>query len=301
MEEVERRHGVVTYSDLVACGLSAGQIVRLTEAHRIVRMHHGVYRIAGAPPTFEAQVAAALRELHTEGDVWASHHTAARLWRIPVFGRHARIEVTRPNPLSAARAGVVVHRSTLLPAHHLTTLRGLPLTTPSRTLFDLARTTGTRALGRAVAHAVHDDDTACSIASLYRVLFDLGGRGRPGSRRMREVLDAWPEDEPASESVLDDVGRALLRRVPGIEWQVEMSDERGYIRRVDGLVRHAGLVVELDSRFHDDPAQRALDIEGDRRLEAVGFLTKRYRWPHITRLSDVTLAEILDLVRAAVA
>ena len=101
--------------------------------------------------------------------------------------------------------------------------------------------------------------------------------------------------------MLDDVGRALLRRVPGIEWQVEMSDERGYIRRVDGLVRRAGLVVELDSRFHDDPAQRALDVEGDRRLEAMGFLTKRYRWRHITRGSDATLAEVLDVVRAAVA
>lgn len=301
MREVERRHGVVTYSDLIACGLSRGQISHLARSGRIVRRHRGVYRMAGAPPSLESQVASALAELHDDGAAWASHHTAARLWGIPVHGRDPRIEVTRPYGLGAARGGIVVHRSTLVPDHHVTRLRRLDITTPSRTLFDLARTTGARALARAVREAVHDDGLACSIASLYRVMYDLGGRGRPGSRRMREVLDAWDVEEPVSESVLDDLGRALLRRVPGIEWQVEMSDAQGYIRRVDGLVRGARLVIELDSRFHDDPQQAALDREDDRRLAAIGFVVLRFRWRDITRLGEETLAQVLEAVRAVAA
>lgn len=295
MQRVETQHGVVTHDDLVAAGLPPRQVTRLRERGRLVRLHHGVYRIAGAPPTYEARVAAALRELGADGAVWASHHTAAALWSLGVHPRDQRIEVVRPVGLSASRHGVVVHRSTRIPGHHVTMRRGLPVTTPSRTLFDLARTTGDVRLGRAVTKAIQVREIPCSLPSLYRVLYDLGGQGRPGTRRMRRVLDGRDLDEPPTESVLDELGRALLGVVPGIRWQVEMSDEQGYIRRVDGLVDAAGLVLELDSIFHDDPQQRALDDEGDRRLLALGYATRRLRWADITRRGDLTLAEIRAL------
>ena len=222
----------------------------------------------GAPPTYESRVAAALSILGDDGQAWGSHHSASRMWGLGIHGRDQRIEILRPKLLSAARGGVLVHRSTLIPPHHVTVLRGLPVTTPSRTLFDLARSTGPAALGRGITKAIQVRDIPCSLPSLYRVLYDLGGRGRPGTRRFRQALDGRDLDEPPTESVLDEIGRALLRRVPGIRWQVELSDERGYIRRVDGLIDGIGLVLEFDSIFHDDPQQRALDDENDRRLLA---------------------------------
>ncbi len=293
---VEATHGIVTHSDLLAAGISPRQVLRQREAGRLVDLHHGVYRIAGAPPTYEARVAAALRIVDEDGQSWASHHTASRMWGVGIHGRDQRIEILRPKLLSAARGGVLVHRSTLIPPHHVTVLRGLPVTTPSRTLFDLARSTGPVVLGRGITKAIQVRDIPCSLPSLYRVLYDLGGRGRPGTRRFREVLDTFDPAEPPTESVLDEIGRSLLRRVPGIRWQVEMSDERGYIRRVDGLVEDIPLVIELDSVFHDDPVQRALDDEGDRRLLALGYPTRRLRWPDLTRPGDLTLDEILRLV-----
>jgi very-short-patch-repair endonuclease len=293
---VEATHGIVTHSDLLAAGISPRQILRQREAGRLVDLHHGVYRVAGAPPTYEARVAAALRIVDEDGQSWASHHTGSRMWGIGIHGRDQRIEILRPKLLSAARGGVLVHRSTLIPPHHVTVLRGLPVTTPSRTLFDLARSTGPVVLGRGITKAIQVRDIPCSLPSLYRVLYDLGGRGRPGTRRFREVLDTFDPEEPPTESVLDEIGRSLLRRVPGIRWQVEMSDERGYIRRVDGLVEDIPLVIELDSVFHDDPVQRALDDEGDRRLLALGYPTRRLRWPDLTRRGDLTLDEILRLV-----
>ena len=178
-------------------------------------------------------------------------------------------------------------------------LRGVPVTTPSRTIFDLARSTPPARLARVVKQAVHADGIPCSIASLYRVLYDLGGQGRPGTRRMRRVLDAWDLGEPATESELDEIGRALMARIPDVRWQVEISDERGYIRRVDGLIDRIGVVLEFDSRFHDDPAQRSLDIEGDRRLLRLGLVTRRDRWADLTRRGDLTLAELERLLVAA--
>lgn len=296
MQRVEATHGIVTHDDLVSAGLSRRQIDRMRDRRRIVPLHRGVYRVAGAPPTFEARVAAALREVGPDGLAWASHHTAARLLGMHAHPRDDRIDISRPTPLSASRSGIHVHRSTLVPPHHVTLVKGLPVTTPSRTAFDLARTTRPAALARLITHAIQTRSIRCSLPSLYRVLYDLGGRGRPGTRRMRQDLDSRQPDEPPDESSLDTIGRALLRGVPGIEWQVELSDERGYIRRVDALVRGAGLDLEFDSVFHDDPAQRALDSHNDRRLlDAHGIVTRRLRWDDLTRRGDLTLAEIMRL------
>jgi hypothetical protein len=297
MRRVEARHGIVTYDDLLGAGASPAQVARGRDAGRLVVVHQGVFRIAGAPDTPESRAIAAIRRF--DGTTWASHHTAAQLWGLRLTAPDPRIEVTRPTEVSAGRSGVRVHRSTRIPAHHVMVLRGVPVTTPSRTLFDLARSTQPVRLGRAVRRAVHTDGIPCSIASLYRVLYDLGGQGRPGTRRMRQVLDAWDEGEPETESELDEIGRALLHRIPGIRWQVAISDDQGYIRRVDGLVDDLDLVLEFDSRFHDDPAQRALDVENDRRLLRLGLLTRRYRWPDLSRRGDLTLAELERLVVAS--
>lgn len=297
MDQVERQHGVVARDDLLAAGLSPRELARWAEDGRLVSMARGVYRIGGVPPTFEAEVLAAIKVY--SGDTWASHHTASRLASLGVYGPDPRIELTRPDDLSAQRCAARVHRSTTLPPHHLTTLRGIPMTTPARTLFDLARTTGPVRLGRATTVALRDGK--CTISGLYRVLYDLGGRGRPGTRRMRAVLDEKGHHYVPTESELDELGRALLAGI-GIEWQVELSDERGYIRRVDGLHRSSGLVIEFDgAAFHDPPEQAALDDDGDARLRATGHTVERLRWGQVTREGDATRARVLRLVRTAAA
>lgn len=294
--KAEASHGIVTRTELLGAGMSPTQVERWRRLGRLVATTRGVYRIGGAPSTFAGQVTAAISAF--EGETWVSHHSAARLWGLGVASRHHLVEVTRPHVLSAQRAGVRVHRSTSLPGHHVTSLHGVPLTTPARTLFDLARTTGPRRLDRAVERATQA--RLCTVASVYRVLYDLGGRGRPGTRRLREVLARWDEDEPATESELDAVGRALLAPVPGIEWQVEVSDEQGYVRRVDAAVATARLVIEFDgAAFHASPAARARDDHQDRRLLRQGWRVRRLSWGDLTRRADLTLAEVLDAVRSA--
>lgn len=293
MRKAEAIHAVVNRTELVAAGLSPGQVDRWREAGRLVDLAPGVYRMGGSPATFEARVMAAV--LSYDGATWASHHTASRLLDLGVAGRDDLVHLTRPTVLSAQRTGVHVHRSTCLPDHHLTTVAGIPTTTAARTVFDLARTVGPHRLDRAIERATQR--RLCTVATVYRVLYDLGGRGRPGTRRLREVLERWDADEPATESELDAVGRALLARVPGIEWQVPLSDERGYIRRVDGLLRSAALVIEFDGTdFHSTPSARDLDAYNDRRLMRQGYRVRRFDWTDLTRRADLTLAEIEHLV-----
>jgi very-short-patch-repair endonuclease len=295
-KKAEREHGIVTYDQLLAAELSERQVRRWVGDGRLVDLGYGVYRIGGVPPSFAGEVLAAIRAFPDE--TWASHHTAARLLGLPVWSREPRIELTRPTGLSAERSIARVHRSTRLPPHHLTMVDGVPCLTASRTVFDLARTTGPEALKRAIDRGLHL--RCCTMPSLYRVLYEMGGPGRPGTRRMRQVIDMLGIEHVPPESGLEEVGFALLDGL-GFRWQVEMSDERGYIRRVDGLHDGARLVVELDGPHHRRDPQLSLDREQDRRIRRLGYDVLRYEWADVTRHGPATRDRLLTRIVGAAA
>lgn len=291
----ERQHGIVTLEELLARGVDQRTVERWSATGRLRCEAYGVYRIGGAPASFEGRVLAALRSYGL--DCWASHRTAAALWGLPGFPPDARVELVRRSRTSNQRTSARVHRSTRILDHHVTVLRQIPLTTLARTVFDLAPVLAEHRLDRTLEAALRT--RSCTVPALYRVLHDLGGRGRPGTARMRAVLDARGMAYVPTESELDLVGRALLGPALGFEWQVPMSDERGYIRRVDGLHRRARLVLEWDgAAFHDGAAQRALDEDGDRRLAALGFTVLRYRWAEVTVHSDRLRSEVVAAISA---
>jgi very-short-patch-repair endonuclease len=292
----ERAYGIVTYDQLSAGGLSRSQVLRWVRDGRLVDVGYGAYRLGGVPPSFEGEVLAAISAF--PGETWAGCSTAGRLDDLPVWSPDGRIELVRPTGLSAERSVARVHRSTYLPAHHLTVVRGIPCTATPRTVFDLARTTGPNHLVRIIDRAL--DRRLCTMGSLYRVLYEMGGRGRPGTRRMRTVLDALGLDHVPPESELEVVGFALLDGL-GFAWQVEMTDERGYIRRVDGLHRPARLVVELDGAQHRREPQLSLDRDGDRRLHRLGYDVERLSWSDVTRDGDATRQRIVARLVAAAA
>lgn len=298
MAVVEAHHGVVTRQQLLGAGMPGRQVDRWVEAGRLVPESRGALRVAGAAATLEGRCLAAIAACG--GPSWASHHTASDLAALGLAGPDPRIELTRPYGTSAGRSGVRIHRSTLIPPHHVTTLRGVPVTTVPRTFFDLARTTGPKRLDQAIERSLRRQ--VCSIASLYRVFFDLGGRGRPGTVRLRAILDARSLDDAPTESELDQVGRAVFATVPGIEWQVPMADEQGYIRRVDALVRSSRVVIEFDGTpFHTQPSDVDHDEACDARLVAMGFVVARFGWTSLTRRAEVSRAQVDRLVAGAAA
>lgn len=287
LRHAERRFGLLTHEDLLVAGVSSRQISRWVDDGRLVALHRGVFRVGGAPPSPEGSILAAIL-VHGEG-TWAAYRSAAALWALPGHPHGGRIELLREIGVSHQRLGARVHRSRAIPAHHVTTHRGIPVTTLSRTVADLAGVIGPARLDRLVEEALRT--RWCTVGSLFRVHHDLAGRGRPGTRRLREVLARRGEGYVPTESELDVLGRAAVRQVPGIEWQVQMFDEQGYIRRVDGLHRDGGVVIEWDGAdFHDAAHQRAADQAGDERLAALGLEVVRYRWPDVTvRAADTAL------------
>jgi hypothetical protein len=107
----------------------------------------------------------------------------------------SRVHVAVPSRAGRARrAGIAVHRPMALDAEDVTTHDGLPLTTPTRTLVDLAATVRRRELRRALAEAERlrlpiDPQAIDRLAT------------RPGARRLQAALadlrvaDGWTRSE----------------------------------------------------------------------------------------------------------
>lgn len=294
--EAERKHGLLTTTELRRAGFDDRQIHRWVHTGRLVRVAHGVHRVAGSPSSVESDILAAVL-VHGPG-TWASHLTAAWLWGLPGFGVPGRVEVLRSQDQSNERNAARVHRSTRLPGHHVTHRRSIPVTSLSRTLFDIGGKVGFEAFDRAVEAGLRTSH--CTVGSLHRILADLGRRGRRGTAAMRRALETRGHGYVPTESELDLLGRAVLEPIGGFDWQVPLSDREGYIRRVDGLHRSSGVVIEWDgAEFHDTRQQRELDRVGDLRLRALGYEVLRFRWVDVTENPGSVRLEVLQAVQPA--
>ena len=119
-----------------------------------------------------------------------------------------------------------------------------------------------------------------TLAQLAAIRAMIGGRGRSGSTLVRRLLlDLGPDYVPTQsegESLVMEIVDALGVVEP--ERQVPMSDHQGWIMNVDFLWRATGLVLEVDSTWHDGPLDRRMDRQQQRRLEAAGW--EVWRWPY---------------------
>ena len=144
-----RQNGNVTHRQLLDAGLSPQQIKRRREAGWLVPRHTGVFAVGYIPAPRESAWHAGVLALG-EGAV-LSHTAAAALWGMLRGG--GVTEVTVPTTAGRPkRDGILIHRQRL-PATHVTTHRGIPVTTPIRTLLDLAAVASLNVLFRAFEQA----------------------------------------------------------------------------------------------------------------------------------------------------
>jgi len=269
-EIAARQSGVVARRQLVAAGLSHRQIDRRVASGRLHVLFRGVYavghRIVGAAGRWWAAVLAC-----GDGAV-LSHVSAAHAWQLrPSEAAVVDVSVGRSGRLR--RPGLRLHRRRSLSAAEVTVLDGLPITTPARTVLDLAAG-GLRGakLEAVVDVAVHE---RLDFGDLERLL-----RSRqPGTTALREVLGRY-----AAGSV--DV-RSRLERLC-----VELCDSAGLPRPsmnvvVAGRVRDffwadVPLVVEADSfRWHRSPARLSEDRERDVSLTLAGIPFLRFSYEQV--------------------
>jgi very-short-patch-repair endonuclease len=282
------QHGLFTRVDVAAIGVPRGVLQRWTAAGRVERVGAGVYRVAGAPPTWEQRLLAAV--LAGGAGVMASHRSAARLWGLL---DDDVLEVTVPDLRRPRVRGAVVHRSADVAGAHAVRRRAVPVTSPLRMLVDLGAVVGAGVVEDVLDRAL--ERRLVTIGGVERSLSELSGRGRAGAGVLRAVLRhrALGSDRP--DSLLEPRMARLLRgaSLPAPAFQHEVRDAGRFVARVDFAYPDVRLALEVDGwGSHSSPRAFQSDLARQNALVALGWTVLRFTWPDVVRRPAVVAADI---------
>ena len=285
--------GLFTRADARAAGATKAIVRRRVAKGRWVKLHPGVYRLAGVPPTPEQSVRAALLAAGPMAVV--SYRAAAQIWELP--GVTPDLELTLPVGHNVIPlAGVRVHHSRSLPPVDVTTRDGLRVTTATRTLIDLSAVLDRAALRRVLDHCLGRRLT--TVPFLTRRLDSLGRPGRSGSALLGVLLTQGSLDGRRPESELERRLWDLLVQLPGPPpvAQYEVRLPSGRRARLDVAYPDVKLGIEADSYVHHStPSDWASDHTRRNALIAAGWRILPVTWDDVSRDPD----GVLELVQRA--
>jgi very-short-patch-repair endonuclease len=276
-----RQHGVVTRAQLVALGVSAAQVKRWVHVGWLRRLHRGVYLVGAVAPDGALEHAAVLA---CGEDAYASHETAATLHGLPLPAQPGGVHVTVVNR-DVSRPGINVHRTQALVRQETAVVDRIAVTSPARTIVDLAAELGEEELEHVLAQAY-----AKNLVSRAKVLAVVARHPtRSGTRTLRRLLE--PNFRPAlTRSKAERRFLALVRKSKLAEPRVNARID-GY--EVDFFWPGANLVVEVDGHaFHAAKPQRERDSTRDQILTAHGRRVLRVTWHHIDKEPEALAARV---------
>ena len=268
-------------------------------AHRLergewIRVSSRVLRAASAPdhPLTNAQAAL----LHVGRDAALGGQSAVTFWDVPGF-RIDPIDLLRGRGGTTARNELCrVRTSTAFDDGHVAEIDGIRVTTPIRTVFDLAAVLHPLRVAR-LLDTCHNRGLV-SWPALHQLVDELGRRGRRGTTLMRELAAERPVGFRPPESHLEARVNEVLIRAGQRPFtpQVDLGDQDGWIGRVDLVDRGDRVALEVQSeRFHGSLTDRRRDAERIGRLRAAGWI--------VIEVDDFVVwhrpRELLDRVRDA--
>lgn len=177
---------------------------------------------------------------------------------------------------------MTVHQLTDLVDDHILTIHGLPVTTPERTIVDLAAVMNEHHLERIVDHGLAS--ARINLYKLSEVFSQLGRQGKPGTQKLRAIISEREPGYVAPESelerrlikVLDDVGLPKPDRQYKPDW---LAPTNG---RVDLAYPDAKLIIEADSRrWHTLLNSFESDRLRDNAAQLAGWQILRFTWDEV--------------------
>jgi hypothetical protein len=199
------QHGLITREQLFGLGLGRGAIEHRIRAGRLHVIHRGVYAVGHPNLTQEGRWLAAVLAAGTGAVL--SHRSAAELSGLLAVSRGWR-SVTTPVPRHPGR-GIQAHTARLSP-DEITQRSGIPVTTPIRTLVDLAAVAPRRDVARAFREA---ESKRPRLVSAEELLAAVKARARRrGNATLCAVLADAGYGRGISRSDLEDRFGSFLRR-----------------------------------------------------------------------------------------
>lgn len=277
----ERQHGIVTRRQLLDAGVPPGVIERRVSGGYLRAIHRGIYRIGPIESPLAHLMAACLA---CGGGAVISHRSAAELWRLLPWRRStATVHVTIRGG-RARRPGIRPHRRAG-PCHGETTSHdGIPVTTPARTLLDLASMVRPHRLEQAVAEALAlNHITEAEIGAIVTRY-----QGGPGTRRLSWALGGGGPRLTRSEA--EDRFLELVRKA-----RLPSPRTNGVVARheVDFHWPSQELVVEIDGfAFHSSRRAFERDRVRDADLIAAGIRVVRFTWRQLVNQPLAVVAQL---------
>jgi hypothetical protein len=268
----EHQHGLITTQQARDAGITRRQIQWREESGRWLRLHPGVFAIAGTPATWERRVLAAV--LFGGAGTVASHFTAAALHRFPDVPGDV-VEITVP-PGRQPRRGVRVHRPAPLPDYERRTIAAIPVTSYARTLVDCSGQLSLGQLARALdAGLVRHDVT---LWSLERTLSALKqAPGRQPSKLWTLLGERGAETELAESRPEMRIARLIVAAgfpVPVQQHWVRIGNDRF---RLDLAYPDVNVAIEYDGwATHRSRSAFDADRRRDRLLQLAGWTVIRF-------------------------
>ena len=261
-----RQWGVVSTDELRECGLSLNAIgVRVRNGH-LHPLYRGVYAAGHANLALEGHFLAAVKACGPTAVL--SHFSAAALYGL-VRWDYRYPEVTIVGTAKRRHPGIKTHRTKERDATHH---QGIPVTTPARTLIDLAATLDYKPLRRAVREAQRN---LVSIPEILTTLDRLGPRR--GTANLIKILATGyaPTRSELEDAVLELILKAGFQH-PDVNQPLHIN---GHKLIPDFRWPDQHLVIEADStEWHDDRLTREDDAERQAILEAHGERVVRVTW-----------------------
>jgi hypothetical protein len=284
------QHGVVARWQLLRRGVSPDEVRGLIARGHLQPLHLGVYavghRVLSRKGWWHAAVLAG-----GPGAV-LSHRSAAQaldlLWPMEI-----EVEITRPRTFRG-RPGVRAHRALLRP-DEVGWIDGIPVTSPFRTVFDVAGL-GQRRLVETVLHEIKVRRVTDAVSFEELLLRHPGKRGARLLATVRAskapVSIARNEFEERFVAFLDEY------KLPRPQMNAPLA-LRDRFFEIDALWRPQRLAAELDSReVHDTDDAFESDRERDRILLAEGWRTTRITWRQLRDQRPELAADLRALLAA---
>lgn len=261
-----QRHWVLATRELLALGVSRRQIAHRVQVGVLHRRYRGVYAVGRPQLRFEGECRAAVAASGPGSAI--SHRSALHLWGLCKSSGSIHIAVPRGR---AGHPGLRVHRPRSLPLDEVLDRQGIAVTSVARTLLDVAATESVERVAWLMHEAAVQE--VLDLRDVWAVL------ERHPHHRGRGGLEASLAIEVApTRSGLEREFLAICRRAgvpaPLVNhhvWSVDRLEE------VDFHWREDRVVVEVDgARYHSTRWRRLKDAEKTARLEAGGWLVRRF-------------------------
>jgi hypothetical protein len=221
-------------------------------------------------------------------------YSAAAIYAAPCAPLDAPAEVITPSRHRHAPPGMIVRQDSLADDEHRL-YRGVRLTTPLRTAYDLARRLGT------VDAVVALDALAGRFGFKPDELLTLSAR-YPRARGRRGIPKIVMLAEPLAGSPMETRLRLLLEWAglprPAVEYGI--PDRRAHIvAHVDLAYPDQHIAIEYESEEHFTRERGMRDVYRYTRLQDLGWRVYRYRARDILGEPDRVVAELRRALRGA--